>query len=358
MIKAFLGFWILVLPLAAIEADAKRGADLFLENRCTTCHSISGVGGKLGPDLSQRLDREYTPAGIVSQLWNHAPKMWAAMREARVDLPKLTEANSADLFAFFYSTRYFERRGDAARGKRVFMEKNCVVCHVARGSAKPAKEWKSLGDPVELVGAMWNHAPEMNKANQGKDYKWPQMTSDELTDLLVYIQNLPETRSLALHFSLPNGDKGKQLLESRGCVNCHKGNMALEGRLGSRTLTDVAASMWNHAPKMREQAKELTADEVREILAYAWAQQFFQPKGNTAKGGKLFAAQCGSCHNDRSSGAPDLMAKKGTFNSVTMLSALWRHGPQMIEKMENQHKVWPVLNAADMGNLISFLGSR
>lgn len=358
MIKALFGICIAALPLLAIEADAKRGADIFLENRCTTCHSIAGVGGKLGPDLGQRLDREYTPAGIVSRLWNHAPKMWAAMREARIDLPKLSEANSADLFAFFYATRYFEQRGDAGRGKRVFAEKNCIVCHVAGGSAKPAREWKSLADPVELVGAMWNHAPEMSKANTGKDYKWPLMTASQLTDLLVYLQNLPETRNLAFHFSLPNGEKGKQLLESRGCTNCHKGAMALESRLGNRTLTEVAASMWNHAPKMREQAKELNAVEVREILAYAWAQQFFQPKGNAPKGGKLFAAQCGSCHNDKTSGAPDLMAKKGSFTAVTMLSALWRHGPQMLEKMENKHQVWPALSPGDMGNLISFLSAR
>ena len=109
---------------------------------------------------------------------------------------------------------------------------------------------------------------------------------------------------------------------------------------------------------MREQAKELNAGEVREILAYAWAQQFFQPKGNVPKGSKLFTAQCGTCHNDRTSGAPDLLANKGNFSSVTMLSALWRHGPQMLEKMESKHKPWPILSAGDMGNLIAFLCAK
>ena len=69
---------------------------------------------------------------------------------------------------------------------------------------------------------------------------------------LFELQNLPETRKLTFQFSLPDGNQGKQLKEDKGCTACHKGAMALENRLGSLALTEVAAGMWNHAPQMRK----------------------------------------------------------------------------------------------------------
>ena len=67
---------------AAIEADARRGADFFEQNKCTTCH-----GAGTPRDLSRRLDRDYTPAALAARLWNHAPTMWAEMRKGGITPP-------------------------------------------------------------------------------------------------------------------------------------------------------------------------------------------------------------------------------------------------------------------------------
>ena len=343
--------------VSAIEADAKRGADLFTRYHCTYCHSVTGNPGKAGaPNLGQRLDRAYSPAGIASRMWNHAPKMWAAMKQSDVDIPAMSEADASDLFAFFYATRYFEQRGDAARGKAVFCEKNCVLCHALNGPEKPARAWKSLADPVDLATAMWNHAGEMEKSTKAEQFRWPRMSPMQLTDLLVYLQNLPETRTMQFTFKLPNGAGGKALMEEKGCNGCHKGAMALETLMGNLTLTEVAAGLWNHAPKMREKAKPVTSDEMRIILASAWAEQFFRSNGNADKGGKLFAAQCAGCHNNAASGAPGLATGKKDFSSISMVSSLWKHGPRMLSKLEAEHKPWPELKPVDMANLIAYLG--
>jgi cytochrome c2 len=78
--------WLFLTSLsmaAGVEADSRRGAALFEQQRCNMCHATSSQGGKTtAPDLEQRLDRSYTPAGIASLMWNHAPRMWAAQREA------------------------------------------------------------------------------------------------------------------------------------------------------------------------------------------------------------------------------------------------------------------------------------
>ena len=53
-------------------------------------------------------------------MWNHAPAMWVETRLRNMPRPAMDEQQAADLFAFFYSLRFFEEPGDAARGKRSF----------------------------------------------------------------------------------------------------------------------------------------------------------------------------------------------------------------------------------------------
>ena len=70
-----------------------------------------------------------------------------------------------------------------------------------------------------------------------KKLAWGKITGQELTDMLVYLQNLPETRHLAADFSFPLSDSGEKLFETKGCSGCHVGKLALESRLKNQTLT-------------------------------------------------------------------------------------------------------------------------
>ncbi len=40
-----------------------------------------------------------------------------------------------------------------------------------------------------------------------------------------------------------------------------------------------------------------------------------------------------------------------------MISALWHHGPRMMEQMQSKHITWPSFTAAQMSNLIAYLNS-
>ena len=108
----------LTLALGAVlpSADSQRGQDVFQKQGCVRCHSVQGSGRHCAPDLGRVVDRNFTPALLASTMWNHAPTMWSAMRQQGVDIPQLSEQDSADLFAFFYSARYFDRPGDAGKG--------------------------------------------------------------------------------------------------------------------------------------------------------------------------------------------------------------------------------------------------
>ena len=99
-------------------ADSVRGKQLFETLSCVQCHSVNGKGGSIGPDLGSIVDRGFTPASLAATMWNHAPKMWTAMRQQGVHSGVLTEKDAANLFAYFYSARFFEAPGDAARGSQ------------------------------------------------------------------------------------------------------------------------------------------------------------------------------------------------------------------------------------------------
>ena len=343
--------------------DARRGAEFFRAQFCINCHSIQGEGGNRAPDLGRRLDRNYTPAGIASHMWDHAPVMWKAINERNLPLPKVSTEEAADLFSFFYSVRYFEKPGEAERGKRVFQSKHCDECHSTTssggGPGSPVGKWESLSDPVVLVERMWNHSDLMKGEMANRKIQWPLLSSRELDDLLVYLQNLPETREAKLGFMLPSEEGGQALFKDKGCVTCHKGALALEYRLGDSTLTDVAAAMWNHSPQMQQPHPQLTLPEMRQLLGYVWAKQFFYTKGNIARGHRTFESKkCATCHNDASSGAPALAKPSEPYSAIAMVSALWKHGPAMLHKMQERHIAWPQLTQTEMANLIAYLNSR
>ena len=355
--------WLTAAHAATIGADSDRGAELFGSLSCVQCHSMNGKGGMIGPDLGRRIDRNFTPASLAATMWNHAPTMWTSMRERNIEIGDLNDQAAADLFAYFYSTRFFEKPGDAARGKRLFSAKHCAECHglteTKLPETKPVAQWESLGHPVVLVNAMWNHGVTMRQQFARRRLAWPELTSQDLTDLLVYLRNLPSTRNRPIRFAITSGANGHALVTSKGCANCHTGNLELPPLLKNKTLTDIAVAMWNHEPMMAPVPAGLDVEEMREIVSYLWAQQFFEDSGQVAAGARVFTSKhCATCHNDASSGAPKLIGTGRSINATAMVAALWHHGPRMLELMKGRGVAWPRFDAQEMSNLIAYLNSR
>jgi mono/diheme cytochrome c family protein len=347
----------------AIPGDASRGEQIFQSQQCVQCHSVNGRGGHIAPDLATKVDRDFTPTVMASLMWNHAPDMWAAMGKQNIAKGQLTPEAAADLFAFFVSQRYFEKPGDAGRGKQVFAAKHCAGCHGLTTSpdpaAPPVAKWESLADPTVLAQQMWNHGARMREQFAQKKLAWSRLTSQELTDLLVYLQNQPETKHLAANFQFPPSDTGEALFQAKGCTGCHTGKLALEGLLRNQTLTDIAVDMWNHQPEMKQPPPTFTAGEMRQIIGYIWAKQYFRGYGSVERGKKVFAEKnCAACHNDPASGAPNLSKGKGGYSDITMVASLWSHGPGMLALMGQKKMPWPRFTAQQMADLIAWLNTQ
>jgi len=359
---AALGLTALLGHAAGFPADSTRGRQLFAKLSCVQCHAVDGKGGSIGPDLGRVIDRGFTPARLAATMWNHAPAMWAAMKQQGIPAGDMNDQAAADLFAYFYSARFFEAPGDAARGKRAFEAKHCSACHglaapeVAAPTARPLSQWTSIGQPMALAAAMWNHGALMREEFAKHHLKWPGLNSQDLTDLLVYARNLHGAPATDSRLEISSGVEGEALFQSKGCSACHVRGLALSQRLKGKTLTGIAAAMWDHQPRMAVDPKSLTTEEMREITSYLWAVQFFEDQGDSVAGRRVFhSKRCAACH--QSSGAAPGLAGR-TFSGITMLSALWHHGPQMLDQMKATNIAWPRFDGTQMSDLIAFLNFR
>jgi mono/diheme cytochrome c family protein len=296
-------------------------------------------------------------------MWNHAPAMWTAIREREIRTGDLLDEQAArDLFAFFYAARYFESPGDAARGKRLFTERRCAHCHGVAAPVQPdvtpVTTWTGVTDPIALVDAMWKHGAVMRARLQAEHIPEPHLSGQELGDILVYIRNLPGRQRQPIHSVIAAPDDGEALLARDGCTECHaQGYASIADQVRGKSLTDLAAQMWNHGLSVT--TPERVQPDMRAIISYFWVKHLFGERGQPERGRKIFESKgCASCHDNTAAGAPDLRRLPAGFSAATMVAALWRHGPRMLERMQGRGMRWPRFSRSEMENLISYLNRR
>ncbi|MDP2999861.1 MAG: cytochrome c [Bryobacterales bacterium] len=335
-----------------LPGDPDHGRELFRSQNCVACHSFSGPGASVGPDLARLVARGFTPAQLASAMWNHAPRMWAAMKRHGVARPELSEQQAADLFAFFFAAHSFEKPGQPRQGEEVFQSKRCAECHgldTALGSGiTPVSGWAPLPDSVALTREMWNHPRS--------GFVFPRIASRQLTDLLSYLQSFQGQPTGPRAFSPGSAESGTTLLETKGCTGCHVDPKALESRSTRYGATDLAAVLWNHVPKLTGSTPPVSYQEMRDLIAYLSSAQFLEERGDMERGKTVFARKrCATCHENLSSGAPNLAAVSGKMTSFDMMAAVWKHGPGMWSRMQERRFAWPHFRDSEMADLTAYL---
>ena len=359
-----------------VPGSSFRGEQTFTEKGCVNCHSVNGNGGVTAPDLAERSARLYTPDLLASVMWNHGPSMWERIVASGGSIPTLSSAEAADLYAFFYSTLYFSDPGDAGRGRAVFLNRNCGACHALDDGANPdligppVSSWARVRDPIIWAERMWNHSEEMYAEMQRASIPWPELSTEEMVDLLIYLRNSPETRSERADFEPGEPELGRVIFTSN-CETCHSFGPALPNQIdllarpGPKTLTGYATQMWNHAPLMQARSESglpsLDDGAMSHLVGYLFAQRYFSERGDVNGGERVYQGkQCVLCHEQErnQSGAPDLMRSSERYSPITMMRSLWTHGPQMLAALEARGLDWPVFEGNEMTDLITFLNSR
>jgi len=357
-----------------LPGNPRRGGELFYARGCVGCHAIVGLGGKTGPDLARPKGRPADLADVAAAMWNHAPEMWEEMATQSLTPPRLTPTDLSDLLAFLFAAGYLEEEGDPERGEAVLTTKGCKGCHTTNEGklwiGPDLARWSASVNPILFAQLLWNHGPAMENAMKERGIAWPRLETQELADLMAYLRSVgTEPRRPA---SLPGDPAVGRAFFRSYCQQCHQA----EGRGGSvgpelgavggkpRTLSALAASLWNHSPAMSERMKELgvkrpsfTETEMAHVIAYLFAIGYFEGRGERASGKEVYDRSCLHCHGDSGQGdiGPSLRTLGGRINATFMSSTLWNHGPRMYQEMKTRGRSWPVLQGGDMRDLIEYL---
>lgn len=367
-------------PLFSPTKDPLAGSRVFGSKGCVKCHAINGVGGQGGPDLA-RIPKPRSFYDLAAMMWDHLPRMAQEMRELKLSPARLNPREMGDLIAFLFTLDYFDSRGNVETGRRLFMEKKCIVCHQVGGVGGVVGPnldfFKQYGSPIFVATAMWNHGPKMAKAMQVKQIERPTFKDTELHDLITYLRSVSTAPAEGpLHVFPGSPYEGRQLFVRKGCDECHsitelrpKQAPSLPERRLHRSLTQFAVAMWNKAPAMLKAMEarqisvpQLQAQEMADIVAYLFSIEYFAAVGDADKGQALVTDKgCLECHAISGEGgkiAGDFARLKGLDSPVVVLSRLWNHSFGMERIMEQRQLSWPQFRPEEMADLVAFFQAR
>ena len=217
---------------------------------------MRGAGGVVGPNLDH-LQQFRSPIFVASAMWNHGPQMAEKMKERGIARPTFTAKELQDLIAYLAPATggpeegpLYVLPGRAESGRQLFAEKRCVECHAVGGAGgRVGPDLVERGvrqSPTEFAATIWNKAPAMAAAMQSRGIALPQLTPEQMADIVAYLYSVR-------YFASGNVQQGYGVASQKGCLNCH----ALRGERG-KTASDltkakgldsppaVLAALWNH----------------------------------------------------------------------------------------------------------------
>ena len=360
-----------------LSANPTEGVEVFHAKGCVNCHSVNGNGGRVGPDLGWERPDQATLAQLVTAMWNHAPKMWDRMRSDRVPYPSLTNDETARLIAYLYMSRHVDPPGNASNGKQLFQSKGCVRCHAIDGKGgqlgPDLARLPELDSSVAFTRELWNHASAMQVRMEKLGIAWPQFEGHELNDLYAYLRvSNPQSVSRP---GVPDPEHGWKVFQDKSCMACHsvKDAEGIGPSLGPKlslpdTFLQVSGLMLTHSPKMQQAMKEqqisrpqFQGEEMTDVIAFLYSLRYTEPTGSPHVGESVFTWRgCSRCHGVDAQGtklAPALRGRGQNFNSISLATALWRHGNGMYRQNQKMGLNWPTLIESDVGDLLVFLNS-
>ncbi|HLF48927.1 MAG TPA: c-type cytochrome [Methylomirabilota bacterium] len=365
-------------PVFSPSQDPLAGSRVFGVKGCVKCHSINGVGGKVGPDLARRL-RPRSFYDVATAMWNHLPRMADRMKQLGIARPQLTAQEAGDLVGFLYTLNYFDPPGHVAAGRQLFSDKKCIVCHQVGGTGGVVgpnlDSLKQFASPIYVASAMWNHGPAMAEAMKAKGVERPTFTAQELRDLIAFLAPATGGAPEGPLYVLPGRPElGRELFVEKKCIQCHSVG-GVGGQVGPdlvglgvrRSPVEFAATIWNKAPAMMAAmatrgitVPQLRPEDMADLVAYLYSVRYFASGGSVPKGWVVASNKgCLQCHavsGERGKPASDLTRAKGLDSSAAVLAALWNH-TVVTARVAGQRLEWPMLKADEMADLVTLLES-
>jgi len=264
------------------------------------------------------------------------------------------------------------------QGRLLFASRKCNQCHGIAGN--PTGIGPSLGVGrfsgtfLELGAALWNHVPGMSVTFEVTGLDWPELSSQEVTELIVFLNFVD-------YLGRPGvAESGQEVFAAGGCGNCHFLGGG-EGEMGPdlaelqkfASPLFVAQEIWNHGPSMFESMRALEMvppdfdeGDLADLSAFIRQQAGSGPRerlllapGNPNTGRQVFSAKgCSSCHGRDArggSGGPNLSQVDLHRSAEAIAGTMWNHALAMSDTMRSRGIGWPEFRESELADLVAFL---
>jgi mono/diheme cytochrome c family protein len=262
------------------------GRHLFETQGCRGCHKLNGVGGSIGPDLSEEgasrrspewLERHFLAPNQVSA-GSAMPNYHFSREQARDLTYYMLSLTSEDMGSYYSSVRLIP---SAEYGRELFTQKNCIVCHSVGGAGAKAAP--------DLLGVTQRHSSEwLDEQLVNPQYVYPGSTMPEYDletnarkALIAYMGTATsdDAQAILSHHTRPvsPGDvsieAGKEEFARVGCAGCH--GRELEGGLPNPN------AQGGQVPSLLHISDDYTKDEILAIVRNGRAPPLENAKGPT-----------------------------------------------------------------------------
>lgn len=266
--------------------ELTEGRHLFENEGCHGCHKLNGVGGSIGPDLTEEGASERSPQWLEAHFLSPSevspgsamPNFHFTREQARALTYYMLSLSSQEMGAYYASEPLIP---SSQFGQQLFVEKNCIVCHSISGVG--AKTGPDLAGVTKRHSLGWldeqlvnpqlvypgSSMPEYDlEANQRKALVafMTTATPENAQEIMAHNGHAPTPEDAAI--------AAGQLDFSRfGCAGCH--GTQLQGGVPNPN------AQGGQVPSLLHLADDYTKDEVLQVIRNGRMPPLENAKGPT-----------------------------------------------------------------------------
>lgn len=247
------------------------GHRLFETQGCRGCHKLNGVGGSIGPDLTEEganhrspdwLERHFLAPSMVST-GSAMPNFHFTKEQARALTYYMLSLTNEDMGSYYSSVRLIPSAG---YGRQLFVEKNCIVCHSFGGVG--SKSGPDLLGVTKRHSLGWLDEQLVNpeQVYPGSTMPVYDLETNARKALVAYMASATpdDAQAILSHKVRPLSEAdvaieaGKGNFARFGCAGCH--GTELEGGLANPN------AQGGQVPSLLHLSDDYTKDEIIAVI--------------------------------------------------------------------------------------------
>jgi mono/diheme cytochrome c family protein len=252
--------------------ELSEGRHLFETHGCRGCHKLKGVGGSIGPDLTEEGASERSPVWLerhfldpnAASANSPMPNFHFTREQARALTFYMLSLTSGQMAGYYSSATVIP---GPDYGRKLFVEKNCIACHNIGGTG--AKNGPDLFGVTKRHSLGWLDEQFVNPqlVSPGSIMPAYDLDANSRKAIIAFLnaatpgdaQAILAGRGKPLTPEEEAIEVGKQNFSRFGCVGCH--GLNLQGGVPNPN------SQGGEVPSLLHASEDYTKDEVIHIIS-------------------------------------------------------------------------------------------